>query len=198
MTNYIFGLEYEECLGAIKTALLITGDDDYISYAGGDDEAGLHFVKELLKKENTTQPEKDPYTYDNELREYHCGVVNDSDWGVRKAAYSYEAALDSETQLTTKKDCILDYVENEFGSNGARYTDIIKFAYYLGAPNNPKYTSANRGYYSQAFNAGRYKGHLAQGGKDQLVKGINSEGKERYFTLGSVESMTDYWKRLDE
>ena len=71
-------------------------------------------------------------------------------------------------------------------------------AYYLGAPNNPKYTSANRGYYSQGFNWPRYGGHLITGGKDQLVKGINSEGKERYFTLGSVESMTDYWKRLDE
>ena len=139
---------------------------------------------------------KDPYTYDNNLREYHCGVVNDSDWGVRKAAYSYEAALDSETQLTTKKDCILDYVENEFGSNGARYTDIIKFAYYLGEPNAPKYSNANRGYYSCAFHES-FGGHLVQGGKDFLVKGINSEGKERYFPLSFVESVTDYWKRIE-
>ena len=92
----------------------------------------------------------------------------------------------------------MDYVENEFGSFGARYTDIIKFAYYLGSPNTFKYSNANRGYYSQGFNWPRYGGHLITGGKDQLVKGINSEGKERYFTLGSVESMTDYWKRLDE
>ena len=90
----------------------------------------------------------------------------------------------------------MDYFENEFGSNGARYTDIIKFAYYLGEPNAPKYSNANRGYYSCAFSY-RMNGHLIQGGKDQLVKGINSEGKERYFTLGSVESMTDYWKRIE-
>ena len=30
MTNFIYELEYEECLGAIKTALLITGDSDYV------------------------------------------------------------------------------------------------------------------------------------------------------------------------
>ena len=95
----------------------------------------------------------------------------------------------------TKKDCILDYVTNEFGSHGARYTDIIKFAYYLGAHNAPKYTSENRGYYSCAFSSS-LNGHLIQGGKDYLVKGINNEGKERYFTHNNVNKYTDYWKRI--
>jgi hypothetical protein len=110
----------------------------------------------------------DPYTYDNNLREYHCGVVNDSDWGVRKAAYSYEAALDSETQLTTKKDCILDYVENEFGSNGARYTDIIKFAYYLGNSGGAKFTTRDRGYYSCAISGNN--AHLTRKSLPPFVK----------------------------
>jgi riboflavin synthase alpha subunit len=42
----------------------------------------------------------------------------------------------------------------------------------------------------------RYGGHLVQGGKDYFVKGINKEGKERYFALSFVESATDYWKRI--
>ena len=90
----------------------------------------------------------------------------------------------------------MDYVTNEFGMHGARYTDIIKFAYYLGSPNAPKYTNANRGYYAMAF-APRYGGHLIQGGKDCLVKGINNEGDEKYFALSFVDSATEYWKRLD-
>ena len=89
------------------------------------------------------------------------------------------------------------FFKDEFGSHGARYTDIIKFAYYLGSPNAPKYSNANRGYYSCAF-AMRYGGHLITGGKDQLVKGINKENDERYFALSFVESATDYWKYLDE
>ena len=39
-------------------------------------------------------------------------------------------------------------------------------------------------------------GHLIMGGKDYLVKGINSEGKERYYALSKVNYMTDYWKRI--
>ena len=78
---------------------------------------------------------------------------------------------------------------------GARYTDIIKFAYYLGEHNAPKYTSADRGYYSCAF-ATRYGGHLIQGGTNQLVKGINKEGKERYYALSEVDNFTDYYKRI--
>ena len=138
---------------------------------------------------------KDEYTYDNKLRELHCGVVNDSDFNIRKTADSYQAALDCETHFTSKKDCIMDYITNEFGILGARYTDIIKFAYYLGCPNAPKYSNENRGYYSCAFNT-RFGGHLIKGGKDQLVKGINNEGVERYFALSSVDSFTDYYKRI--
>ena len=119
------------------------------------------------------------------------GIINDSDYSIRVAASNFEE------DYVTKKDAILDYVDFEFGSEGARYTDVIKFAYYLGAPNAPKYTSENRGYYSCAFSP-RMDGHLIQGGKDQLVKGINKEGEERYFALSSVDSFTDYYKRLDQ
>jgi hypothetical protein len=99
-----------------------------------------------------------------------------------------------------KKDCILDYVTNEFGSQGARYADIIKFAYYLNNVNSPKFGYDNRGYYSCALSQGNTyvgPGHLVTGGKDQLVKGVNKEGDERYFALSFVESATDYWKYLD-
>jgi len=254
MTNFIYELEYEECLGAIKTALLITGDSDYVKAvecSGFDmerkDELARNYVIDCIdgydnlntptsdnpdpagygncndcNNENqygkvdkcvcqddggdgyyTTDKEgktindpdykKDPYTYDNNLREYLEGVVNDSDHDIRSTAKMYE---DNDLAYgTTKKDCILDYVTNEFGSHGARYTDIIKFAYYLGAHNSPKYSNSNRGYYSCALNV-RLNGHLIQGGKDCLVKGINKEGKERYFTLSFVESATDYWKRI--
>jgi hypothetical protein len=179
-----YELEYEECLGAIKQALAIIGDNA--------DDPNLEVQLN----------QDDPYTYDfqegdnHTITEYKDGVVNDSDFEIRKTAYSYEAALDSETQLTTKKDCILDYVTNEFGILGARYTDIIKFAYYLGSPNAPKYNSTrDRGYYSLAFSKGQ-GGYLIGGGKDQLVKGINNEGDERYFALSFVESATNYWKRI--
>lgn len=118
------------------------------------------------------------------------GIINDSDYKIRLVASNYEE------DYATKKDAILDYVESEFGSDGARYTDIIKFAYYLGAPNAPKYTSENRGYYSCAFNT-RFSGHLIQGGEDFLVKGINKNGKERYFTHNSVDKFTDYYKRIN-
>ena len=117
------------------------------------------------------------------------GIRKDDDHSIRAAASN------AEEDYATKKDAILDYVELEFGSEGARYTDIIKFAYYLGAPNAPKYTSESRGYYAMAFNT-RYGGHLIQGGKDYLVKGINKEGKERYFTHSNVDSFTDYYKRI--
>ena len=130
------------------------------------------------------------YTYDNDLIEYKDGVKNDSDYRIRLVASNYE------DDYATKKDAILDYVESEFGADGARYTDVIKFAYYLGAPNAPKYTSENRGYYSCAFNT-RFSGHLVQGGNDFLVKGINKNGKERYFTHNSVDKFTDYYKRID-
>ena len=216
MSDAIYELEYEECLGAIQKALFITGDEDYVSVVastGGiaPDWAGRKYVKELIEKENTTDPQDedfeayhanlgklnnnpplhkdDPYTYDNDLIEYKDGIKNDSDYDIRVAASNVEE------DYATKKDAILDYVELEFGSEGARYTDIIKFAYYIGAPNAPKYTSENRGFYSCAFSP-RMNGHLIQGGKDFLVKGINKNGKERYFTHSSVNKFTDYYKRI--
>ena len=143
---------------------------------------------------------EDEYTYDNDLIEYLDGIKNDSDYDVRVDAEYYGKFLSkfyNNDNLSTKKDAILDYVESEFGSEGAKYTDIIKFAYYLGAPNAPKYDSTrDRGYYSCAFSP-RMDGHLIQGGRDFLVKGINKNGKERYFTHSSVNKFTDYYKRID-
>ena len=142
--------------------------------------------------------EDDSYTYDNDLNEYCDGITNDSDHDIRSTAQYYEKFLNKfykNDDLRTKKDCILHYVTNEFGITGARYTDIIKFAYYLGEYNAPKYNNSNRGYYSCAFSP-RMNGHLIQGGKDCLVKGINLEGDERYFTESFVDVATDYWKRI--
>ena len=139
------------------------------------------------------------YTYETDLQ----GIRVDDDHDVRSAATYYTEILNNTSHtyegdnLNTKKDCILDYVTNEFGILGARYTDIIKFAYYLGEPNAPKYSNSNRGYYSCAFNT-RFSGHLVQGGKDCLVKGINKEGKEKYFAFSFVEQATDYWKYVDD
>ena len=102
-------------------------------------------------------------------------------------------------KLKTNKDCILDYVENYFGSKGARYTDIIKFAYYLNPSNNNfTYTNANRGYYAAGFNRRiETNGWLVKGGKDYLVKGINSKNQERYFTFNKVDSHTEFWKKVE-
>ena len=135
---------------------------------------------------------EDEYEYDLQ------GIRVDSDHDIRSTAAYYEEALSSvrHRDLKTKKDCILDYVTNEFGLHGARYTDVIKFAYYLGAHNAPKYDNSCRGYYAMAFNT-RFGGHLVQGGKDFLVKGINKEGKERYFAHSSVDSFTDYYKTIE-
>ena len=142
---------------------------------------------------------EDEYTYDNDLNEYKYvskvgKIKNDSDFDIRVAAKQYEDEFLANGH--TKKECILHYVTNEFGLFGARYTDIIKFCYYLGAPNAPKYTSENRGYYSCAFSF-RMNGHLIQGGKDFLVKGINKDGKERYFTHSNVNRFTDYYKIIE-
>ena len=125
-------------------------------------------------------------------------IKNDSDFEVRQIAKQYEDEFLANGH--TKKDCILDYVTENFGPEGARYTDIIKFAYYLGAHNTLKFNPTdNRGYYACALTHGRWNtGHLVTGGKDQLVKGINEDGKERYFTLSFVNNVTDYWKRLDQ
>ena len=134
------------------------------------------------------------------------GAPYDDDYDLRCTAKMYNEKLHDlhadhvryQSQFRTKKEAILDYVTNEFGSQGARYTDIIKFAYYLNHPNGPKFGYENRGYYSCAMTHNRWKlGHLVYGGKDHFVKGINKEGNERYFALSHVESVTDYWKYCD-
>jgi len=191
MSDAIYELEYEECLGAIRQALHITGDYDYLSAvecsefdSKRKDELAREYIKDLL--ENESLKKDDPYTYETDLQ----GIRKDDDHDIRVAASNFEE------DYATKKDAILDYVENEFSSRGARYTDIIKFCYYLGAHNAPKYDATrDRGYYSCAF-ATRFGGHLIQGGKDFLVKGINKNGKERYFTHSSVNKFTDYYKRI--
>ena len=146
---------------------------------------------------------EDEYTYDNDLNEYKYvskvgKIKNDSDFEIRQIAKRYED--DFLANGKTKKDCILDYVTENFGPEGARYTDIIKFAYYLGAHNTYKFNPTdNRGYYACALTHGNWNtGHLVTGGKDQLVKGINEDGKERYFALSFVDNVTDYYKRLDQ
>ena len=121
------------------------------------------------------------------------------DLDLRNTAKMYTNEL-THGHFSTKKECILDYVTNEFGSQGAKYTDIIKFAYYLGQPNAVRFGYKDRGYYSCALSQGNTyvgPGHLVTGGKDQLVKGVNKDGDERYFALSFVESATDYWKYLD-
>ena len=147
-----------------------------------------------------TNPKNDPERdkFGNDIPCKIDGIKNDSDLDLRETARMYTEELEA-GNFRTKKDCILDYVTNVFGSYGARYTDVIKFAYYLGATNAPKFNNSNRGYYACALTHGRWNtGHLVTGGKDCLVKGINSEGKERYFALSSVDSFTDYYKRLDQ
>ena len=119
-------------------------------------------------------------------------VTYDDDYDLRVTAKMYTAELKA-GDFRTKKECILDYITNEFGSQGARYTDIIKFAYYLNHANGSKFDSTrDRGYYSLGM-SGR-SAYLTRGGKDFLVKGINKENDERYFAHSFVESVTDYWK----
>ena len=122
--NHIYDLDYEEVLDCIKSA------------------------KNILDEPTSDNP--DPYTYGNTFQNGECklvkyidGIKNDSDHDIRSTAAYYEDAIESvrHRDLNTKKDAILDYVTNEFGLHGARYTDIIKFAYYLGASNAPKYDS---------------------------------------------------------
>ena len=170
VSNYIAELDYEECLDAIKVVENIV------------EEFKLQNMKYETDYVDTTNGK----------------IKNDLDHDIRSTAAYYEEALSSvrHRDLKTKKDAILDYVTNEFGTLGARYTDIIKFAYYLGCSNAPKYDNSCRGYYAMAFNT-RFGGHLIQGGKDFLVKGINKNGKERYFAYSSVNKFTDYYKRID-
>jgi len=196
--NHIYELDYEEVLDCIKSALHITGEldieerikNDYASNPFGHNDAPTSSNPDPAGYGN-----KDPYTYDNDLNEYCDGIKNDSDHDIRSTAQYYNDEIHPASNIKTKKDAILDYVTNEFGALGARYTDIIKFAYYLGEHNKLKYDSRDRGYYSCAFNV-RLNGHLIQGGKDCLVKGINKEGDERYFALSSVDNFTGFWKYI--
>ena len=167
----------------------LTPTSDNPDPAGYANEASFAFAKAVDEACN-----KDEYEYETNLQ----GIRVDSDHDIRTTAAYYEEIINDtlDMNINTKKDAILDYVTNEFGLHGARYTDIIKFAYYLGAHNAPKYDATrDRGYYSCAF-ATRFGGHLIQGGKDFLVKGINKEGKERYFAHSSVDNFTDYYKRI--
>ena len=192
--QHCYVLEYEECLDAIKSALHITGENDIVERIGSD--IGIRVE---LDEPTSSNPDPAGYGhYKHEFNPYCDGIKDDNDYEIRTAAKMYEEELSEGHNhlINTKKDCILDYVTNEFEDTGARYTDIIKFAYYLGGNyNGPKYSNANRGYYSCAFNT-RFGGHLIKGGKDQLVKGINKEGKERYFALSMVDNFTDYYKRI--
>ena len=122
------------------------------------------------------------------------GIIVDSDHDIRSAAQHYEFEIGNGEDIKTKKDAILDYITNEFGLKGARYTDIIKFAYYLGNSGGAKFTTRDRGYYSCAISGNN--AHLTKGGKDYLVKGINNEGIEKYFALSHVDNATGFWKRI--
>jgi len=168
VSNYITDLDYDEVLGIIREL-----------EEKSDDQANEDVIEESF----TDTSKKD-------------GVPCDDDYDIRASAEIYNAEINyPHGHLGTKKDCILDYVTNEFGSHGARYTDIIKFAYYLSDPNSPKFGYDNRGYYSQGMSGRRP--YLVYGGKDHFVKGINKDGVERYFALSFVESVTDYWKYCD-
>ena len=166
VSNYITDLDYDEVLGIISDL-----EAEYPFGGKSDDQANEDAI------------------------ESQDGVPYDDDYDLRCTAKMYEGELEH-GQFSTKKDCILDYVTNEFGSQGARYTDIIKFAYYLGDSSGSKFNSTrDRGYYSLGM-SGR-GAYLIRGGKDFLVKGINKEGDERYFAHSFVESVTDYWKFCD-
>jgi hypothetical protein len=190
-TDHILLLDYDLQLDVIKSALQATGELDIAERIGSD-------IGIKVELDEPTSSNPDPAGYGNtffDLNPYYNGVKNDSDHDIRSTAKYYEEQIGKFKDIKTKKDCILDYVTNEFGITGARYTDIIKFAYYLGEHNAPKYDNRNRGYYSCALDV-RMGGHLIQGGKDCLVKGINKEGKEKYFALSSVDNFTDYYKRI--
>ena len=169
-------------------------DNLYQPTSDNPDPAGYgKAMQDIYDRFSSLHSTEDEYAYETDLQ----GIRVDSDHDIRKNAAYYEEAMASvrHRDLKTKKDCILSYITNEFGPRGARYTDIIKFAYYLGAPNAPKYSNSNRGYYSCALNT-RLNGHLIQGGKDFLVKGINKKGKERYFAHSSVDNFTGFYKRI--
>ena len=147
-------------------------------------------------KEIEAANEDDKLIKDNDNVKYRENYIMCPDLDLRETARMYVNELEH-GHFSTKKECILDYITNEFGSQGARYTDIIKFAYYLNHSNGSKFDSIrDRGYYSLGI-SGRNP-YLIRGGKDFLVKGINKEGDERYFAHSFVESVTDYWKYINK
>ncbi len=172
VSNYITDLDYDEVLGIISDL-----EAEYPFGGKSNDQANEDAIEESFT--DTSVPEN--------------SVPYDDDYDLRCTARMYENELEH-GHLSTKKEAILDYVTNEFGSQGARYTDIIKFAYYLNDSNAPKFGYDNRGYYAMGM-SGRNP-YLVHGGKDYFVKGINKEGNERYFALSFVESVTDYWKKV--
>ena len=167
------------CLPASDTVAVT----NYITDLDYDEVLGI--IKEL--------EEEYPFGGKSDDQANEDAVTYDDDYDLRVTARMYTAELKA-GDFRTKKECILDYITNEFGSQGARYTDIIKFAYYLGNSNGPKFGYNDRGYYSMGISGRRP--HLTTGGSDYLVKGINKEGDERYFALSFVESATDYWKHI--
>jgi len=168
VSNYIADLDFDECLGIINEIEAANADDLLIHKS--DDQANEDAI------------------------EFEDGVTYDDDYDLRVTAKMYITELKT-GDFRTKKECILDYVTNEFSNIGARYTDIIKFAFYLNHPNGPKFDSTrDRGYYSLGM-SGRNP-YLTRGGNDFLVKGINNEGIERYFTLSHVDNATGFWKYI--
>jgi hypothetical protein len=151
-------------------------------------EGTLDALDDLYKPDMSVYGNKDEYETDLQ------GVRKDDDHDIRSAAQHYEFEIGNGEDIKTKKDAILDYITNEFGLKGARYTDIIKFAYYLGNSGGAKFTTRDRGYYSCAISGNN--AHLTKGGKDYLVKGINNEGIEKYFALSHVDNATGFWKRI--
>ena len=174
VSNYITDLDYDEVLGIIND---LEAENDLSIRYKSNDQANEDAIE--LKHGHFSEK---------------IGVPYDDDYDLRCTARMYENELEH-GHLSTKKEAILDYVTNEFGSQGARYTDIIKFAYYLGDSSGSKFNpTRDRGYYSLGM-SGR-GAYLIRGGKDFLVKGINKEGDERYFAHSFVESVTDYWKYI--
>ena len=172
VSNYITDLDYDEVLGIIKEL-----EEEYPFGGKSDDQANEDAIE----------------------LDFNIDPIQAGDYDLRETAKMYTNELTA-GNFSTKKECILDYVTNEFGSHGARYSEITKFCYYLGASNTPVKHNAtrDRGYYACALTVGPWNtGYLVTGGTNQLVKGINKEGKERYFALSEVESFTDYWKYLD-
>tara|TARA_R110001583_G_scaffold65956_2_gene190202 strand:+ start:443 stop:1318 length:876 start_codon:yes stop_codon:yes gene_type:complete len=173
VSNYITDLDYSEVLGTIKE----------LEAANNSEIPGFEGTLDALENLCTLP------TYETDLQ----GIRVDSDHDIRSAAHHYESEIGN-GDIKYKKDAILDYITNEFGLQGARYTDIIKFAYYLGNSNGAKFTTRDRGYYSCAISGNN--AHLTKGGNDFLVKGINNDGLERYFAHSFVDEATGFWKYI--